>query len=108
MNWLVVTGGAHERGGQDRANLELARYLSQQALGQLHVVTHEVDSDVARAHELASSSSLARFEASSCENGFSEPLPASSLRLRAASLVLANGRTCAGAHVNWVHGLDAV
>jgi len=25
---LIVTGGAHQRGGQDRANLELIRYLS--------------------------------------------------------------------------------
>ncbi len=42
ISWLIVAGGAHSRGGQNRANLELVSYLSRNALGDAHLVTHEV------------------------------------------------------------------
>ncbi len=39
--WLMVSGDFVSHGGMDRANLELARYLSE--IGEVDVVTHQLD-----------------------------------------------------------------
>ena len=42
--WVLIAGGFHPRGGMDRANAALARYLGDRE-AQLYLVAHQVDSD---------------------------------------------------------------
>jgi glycosyltransferase involved in cell wall biosynthesis len=106
---VVVTGGAHTHGGQDRANLELVKYLSEKTEAGIHVVTHEVAPDVL---------SLPRVHVDIV------PRPARSIalgerllertarrihaRIGDSAIVLANGGNYPHAFVNWVHSVHAV
>jgi glycosyltransferase involved in cell wall biosynthesis len=108
VSWLIVTGGAHRRGGQDRANLELIRYLAQQDGNDVHVVAHEVANEVSslggvRVHlvpRLLGSTVLG------------ERLLERSARrihrtLGESVIVVANGGNYPLAEANWVHSLHA-
>lgn len=44
--WLLVAGGFHQRGGMDRANAALARWLAARGT-PVHLVGHEIDPELA-------------------------------------------------------------
>src|SRR4029453_2779130 len=90
--------------GQDRANLELIRYLSGRGPGEVHVVTHEADAEVLQLpgvrlelvpRPLGSIALGERLLEGSARRIHS--------RLGRACVVLANGGNYFGGGVNWVH-----
>src|SRR4029453_583593 len=95
--------------GQDRANLELIRYLSGRGPGEVHVVTHEADAEVLQLpgvrvelvpRPLGSIALGERLLEGSARRIHS--------RLGRARVVPANGGNYAGADVNWVHSVHTV
>ena len=107
-DWLVVTGGVRRAGGQDRANLELVRYLAQTGRHRVSVVANQVDPEVrsfprTQVHEIP---------APFGSNLLGERLLKNEARriqssLGRGSVVLANGGNHPDARVNWVHSVHA-
>jgi glycosyltransferase involved in cell wall biosynthesis len=109
MDWLVVTGGAHKQGGQDRANLELIRFLAQPGIRAVHVVAHEVADEVCALPGVRLSlvprplgstvlgERLLERAARTVHAGLKQP-----------SVVLANGGNYSRANASWVHSLHAL
>ncbi|HEX8474139.1 MAG TPA: glycosyltransferase family 4 protein [Pyrinomonadaceae bacterium] len=106
--WVIVAGGFHQRGGMDKANAALARYLLARGT-PLHLVAHAVAPELA-AHPQATVHIV--------------PRPAGSFLLgerllareghRVARAVVArhrgarvvtNGGNCAWPDINWVHSV---
>jgi glycosyltransferase involved in cell wall biosynthesis len=104
--WVLVSGGFHDKGGMDKANLVLAQYLASQGI-PVHIVCHFIDDDLAR-HPMVTVHIVSR--------------PASSYFLGAPLLdftgrriarqvlgrwpdarVLVNGANCLWPGINWVH-----
>jgi len=107
--WLIVTGGAHQRGGQDRANLELIRYLSTEGTGRVDVVVHEVTPEL-ESFRRVHLSRVARPLGSTILGERLLEAAASRLQrhLDPSTIVLANGGNYRHAGVNWVHSVHAV
>jgi glycosyltransferase involved in cell wall biosynthesis len=107
-DWLVVTGGVRRAGGQDRANLELVRYLAQTGRHRVAVVANQLDPEVrsfprTQVHEV---------RAPFGSNLLGERLLKNEARriqssLGRGSVVLANGGNHPDARVNWVHSVHA-
>ncbi len=104
--WVIVDGGVKFLGGQDRANLELVRYLSSNGQ-EVHVVAHDVDAIV-----LDLPSVSVHFVRRPFRSNFlgERLLEASATTLRAGlgpgTVLVSNGGNCAG-DVVWVHSVHA-
>jgi len=106
--WLIVAGGLDDRGGMDKANLALARYLVRDGR-EVHIVAHRVDQELSRHSRVTVH--LARSPLGSSFLG--ERLLALTGRAVARSLiaaspdtvVLANGGNLAWPGINWVHSV---
>lgn len=104
--WIIVCGGFHARGGMDRLNASLARYLADAGI-PVHLVAHDVDRDLVGGPDVAVSivpRTLGAHAAGeiALERRAREVARALRSSRRNVRLV-ANGANCAGADVNWVH-----
>jgi glycosyltransferase involved in cell wall biosynthesis len=107
--WLVVAGGVHRNGGQDRANLELVRHLAFDRRVPVSVVTHEADRalrgwpgiDLHVVHRPLRSIALGE-----------RLLESEGRRVHASlgstAIALSNGGNYLGANVTWMHSVHAV
>jgi glycosyltransferase involved in cell wall biosynthesis len=105
--WLLVAGDFTHHGGMDRANLELARYLS---IDQpVHLVAHRVANDIAQLPNVT----VHRVPRPFGMHLLGQPLLARAGRKWAARLqsdgyrMIVNGGNCRWNDVNWVHCLHA-
>ena len=107
--WLIVTGGAHRRGGQDRANLELIRHLAHRDDGAIHVVAHEVDPEVLSLPNVTVEV-VPRVLGSTVIGELLLDRRASRVhaRLGTAAVVVGNGGNYLRADVSWVHSVHTV
>ncbi len=107
--WLLVSGDFTGRGGMDRANLALAAHLAGQPDVELHLVTHQVDTDTfgpdpVRCHHVprpggwhvAGAPLLAR-AGRKCARRLT----------RRGGRVIVNGGNCLWSDVSWVHYVHA-
>src|SRR5579864_4171601 len=46
--WVLISGDFRRGGGMDRANLEMAQYLAEEQHAPVHLVSHFVESQLAR------------------------------------------------------------
>lgn len=104
--WVIVCGGFHARGGMDRLNAALARYLAAAGVS-VHLVAHDVDRDLVGGPRVTVSIVPRRLGAYlagelALERRAREVVRALESSGRPVRLV-ANGATCAHADVNWVH-----
>jgi glycosyltransferase involved in cell wall biosynthesis len=107
--WLIVSGGVHHAGGQDRANLELVKYLSLELGRRVTVVTHQAEPslrelaglDVRLVPRPLSSFALGEWRLQRAAEALHKSLDS-------GTIVLANGGNYTGADVTWVHSLHAV
>src|SRR5690242_21592047 len=103
MDWLVVTGGAHRQGGQDRANLELLPLLTSSGTRTVHVVAHELDAEVASFPGVRLNIIPRPLHSTDLGERLLEPAARRVHgRLGAGGIVLANGGNYSRAHANWV------
>jgi glycosyltransferase involved in cell wall biosynthesis len=104
--WVLVAGGFHQRGGMDKANLALAKYLAEQGT-PVHIVCYSIDAELAR-HPLVTVHIVSR-PANSYFLG--RPLLDFTGRRIARRVlsrwpnarVLVNGDSCLWPGINWVH-----
>ena len=108
--WVIVAGGFHDRGGMDRANLELADFLLQSGV-QVHLVGHEIDDRVGR-HPLAVVHAVPRPKglpalAERLLSGTGRRVAARVTAASPGARVVVNGGNCPWPDVNWVHAVHA-
>jgi glycosyltransferase involved in cell wall biosynthesis len=108
--WVLVAGGFHPRGGMDRANAELARYLA--AHGHpVHLVGHQIDPEIAAlpgvvAHRVRRpAGSILLGEAGLDRAGRRVAVAVSTADPE--TRVVVNGGNCAWPDVVWVHAVHA-
>lgn len=109
--WLLVCGGFHQRGGMDRANAALARFLSERG-DDVRLAAHDMDGDMASLPGVTVT--IVPRPAGSAFAG-ELALAAASRRLRRelraagrAVTLVGNGGNAPHADVNWVHSVHAV
>jgi hypothetical protein len=107
-DWVIVAGGVRRAGGQDRANLELARHLAGSGRDRVSLVANRVDAEVTS----FPNTSIWLVRPPMGSNVLGETLlrrEASRVtrRLSAGAVVLANGGNFPRASVNWVHCVHA-
>lgn len=106
MTWVLVAAGFHSRGGMEKANAELARYLLRNA-ATVHLVAHEVD-PFFRTHRGASVHIVPRPLGSFALGEFGLDWRGRRVAhaVRATdpdAVVVVNGGNCQWPDVNWVH-----
>jgi glycosyltransferase involved in cell wall biosynthesis len=108
QHWLIVTGGYHRTGGQDRANLELALSLAGRADNVVHLVGHEFDPDLERSSSIvvhrvdrpAGSTFLGERALARATGRLLQTMPT-------RPIVISNGGNFVEGDVNWVHCVHA-
>jgi glycosyltransferase involved in cell wall biosynthesis len=106
--WVLIAGGFHNRGGMDRANAELARYLVGRG-HPVHLVAHQVDADLARmpavtVHPVVRPArSFLLGERLLAREG--RAVAAAVTSHDPAARVVVNGGNCAWPDINWVHAV---
>lgn len=104
QKWLLVAGGFHDLGGQDRANAEIARYLHKRG-DEITIVSHTIAPEFfGRPNIQCVVTPTVRFSAIGSDLFLA---PASLYRVISSSgrgvRVIANGGNFATSDVNWVH-----
>jgi glycosyltransferase involved in cell wall biosynthesis len=104
--WVLVCGGFHDEGGMDRANAELARYLSDTG-HPVHLVSHRVAVELAartgvRVH-LARKTAGSFFLAEGRLDRLGRAVAADVTARTPSARVLVNGVNCDWPDINWVH-----
>ena len=104
--WVVVAGGAHRRGGMERANAALVSHLLERG-ATVHLVTHEADDEL-RAHPRLQTTIVTRPGGMQALTDFALTRAGRGVaqRLREqvpGARVVVNGGNCAWPDVNWVH-----
>ncbi len=104
--WILIAGGFHERGGMDRANLELARTLSETG-HPLHLVGHRIDESIANREGVEVVQVACPFGSVLLgERRLARAASSVMRRVKAnhsAAIAVANGGNATEADVNWVH-----
>lgn len=108
--WVIVAGGFHDRGGMDRANLELADFLLRSGV-RVHLVGHEIDDRVAR-QPLSTVHAVSRPKglpgvAERLLSGTGWRVAARVAAASPAARVVVNGGNCPWPDINWVHAVHA-
>jgi glycosyltransferase involved in cell wall biosynthesis len=105
LDWVVVTGGAHARGGMEKANAALVRHLISTG-ATVHLVTHEAAPDLAGSDRVRLHIVPRVFGISATDI----PLDFAGRRVARAvcasspgARVIVNGGNCSWPDVNWVH-----
>jgi len=108
-DWVIVAGGIRRAGGQDRANLELARYLATSGRRRLILVANRVDPEV-RGFPNTSVRVVAPPLGSNALGEILLRRVAASFRTRLSpgSVVLANGGNFSSSGASWIHCVHAV
>jgi glycosyltransferase involved in cell wall biosynthesis len=107
-DWLIVAGGVRRAGGQDRANLELVRYLAETVGRRVTVVANRVDPEVLAfpnvrvrlVHPPFGSNLIGELLLRAEARDAQRLLPPNAIGL-------ANGGNHTSARVNWVHCVHA-
>jgi glycosyltransferase involved in cell wall biosynthesis len=107
-DWVIVAGGIRRAGGQDRANLELARYLASSGRYRVSLVANRVDTEVTS----FPNTSVWLVRPPMGSNVLGETLLRREARritrrVSATAIVLANGGNYVHASANWVHCVHA-
>lgn len=104
--WVIVSGGFHRRGGMDRANAALARYLYDRDV-PIHLVGNRFDAEfethplatLHRAAKPAGSFFLGQIEL----NRLGRAVAREVATINPDARVMINGGNCAWPGVNWMH-----
>ncbi len=108
LPWVLIAGGFHHRGGQDKANAALAAYLIQ-CQTPLHLIAHAVDPEFSNhpgvkvhiAPRPAASFLLGEWPLERRGRAVARLITAKSPGAR----VLVNGGNCNWPDINWVHAV---
>jgi glycosyltransferase involved in cell wall biosynthesis len=103
---VLIAGGFHSKGGMDKANLALARFLVEQGT-PVHVVCHTVDPDFAK-HPLVTAHIVRRpggsyFLARPLLDFKGRSVARSVVSRWPGARVVVNGENCLWPDINWVH-----
>lgn len=104
--WLIVAGGVDDRGGMDKANLALARYLVRQGR-DVHLVAHRVDQALSKEPNVRVHIAPSPLGSTLLGERFLDSTGRSVGRrlLMQRAVVLTNGGNLAWSGVNWVHSV---
>jgi len=108
-SWAIVTGDIVLRGGMDRANYELARWLAENG-ERVHLVAHRVDPTLIALPNVVSHIVPRPFDAHVAGSWVLDAMGgriAQQCAQREGARVVVNGDACHAHDVNWVHAVHA-
>ena len=102
--WTLVAGGFHQRGGMDKANAALARYLKNRG-ARITLISHEIDEEFNCDRSIRCIVTPRLLNSSNLSDALLAPMALlfHGGRLGAKSILVANGGNVATRDVNWVH-----